>query len=59
MDWNVGMEVEYLGLNWKQGKELIVKIEGRARGQGRRLKYKLTSGLRSLGRIQQIGIRRK
>lgn len=38
MDWNVGMEVEYLRLNWKQGKELIVKIEVEGQGPGEKVK---------------------
>ena len=35
---NVGMEVEYLGLNWKQGKELIVKTEGEGQVPGEKVK---------------------
>ena len=35
---NVGMEVEYLGLNWKQGKELIVKTEGEGQAPGEKVK---------------------
>lgn len=36
--WRVGVEVEYLGLSWKQRRKLTVKTELEGQGPGEKVR---------------------